>query len=99
MSATVMLAGIGYLMVYMYLSLNFLMLALESKVKLRVSFRFPFALIHMDTIRELSLLMSAIQNPKGYIKARFYGLGALAMNILPIIWVFSVEAAALLSGT
>lgn len=66
---------VGYLIVYMYLGLNLLMMVLEKRVK--------FSLIDISTAIEQ--LLSKEFNPKEYVQARIYFWGTFLMLTLGII--------------
>jgi hypothetical protein len=66
---------VGYLIVYMYLGLNLLMMILEKRVK--------FSLVNISTAIEQ--LLSKEFNPKEYVRARIYFWGTFLMLALGMI--------------
>ncbi len=66
---------VGYLIVYMYLGLNLLMIILERRVK--------FSLVDISTAIEQ--LLSKELNPKEYIQARIYFWGTFLMLTVGMI--------------
>ncbi len=66
---------VGYLIVYMYLGANLLMIILEKRVK--------FSLIEICTAIEQ--LLSKDLNPKAYFQARIYFWGTFLMLAMGMI--------------
>ncbi|WP_444912216.1 hypothetical protein [Microbulbifer sp. PAAF003] len=86
MNTLVLLIIFGYLIIYMFLGLNFLMILMEQKIKIKLklstkNFYFP---IDPETKENLSKLFSTETNPSGYLSARVYGIGSFVMLLIPI---------------
>lgn len=71
----------GWLVLYMYLAINSLMLVLHYKIKIR------------DIIRvknnALIGLMSSEKTPCDYFKARVYFVGSVICILLPMLYVWT----------
>jgi hypothetical protein len=70
---------LGWLLLYMFLAVQFILLALEKKVKMSL---IPLSI----DVRGLLSLLSEEQYPKDYKKARAFLLGAVILLILPLLW-------------
>lgn len=66
---------VGYLIVYMYLGANLLMIILEKRVK--------FSLVEISTA--IKQLLSKDLNPKEYVQARIYFWGTFLMLAMGMI--------------
>ncbi len=69
---------LSYLLVYMYLGINFLMIVLEHKITLSIS-------NPNETIKQLTQILSSENNPANYKQARIYFWGSVFMLILGIV--------------
>ena len=77
MNTIEMFVMVGYLIVYMYLGLNLLMMILAEKVK--------FSFVDISTAIEQ--LLSKDLNPKEYIQARVYFWGTFVTLSLGMIFL------------
>ena len=75
---TELLFLVGYLIAYMYLGINFLMIIMEHKITIAIT-DIP------KTIEQISQILNKEHNPEEYRSARFYFWGSVILLVFGMV--------------